>query len=106
VRHDAILEGLVSEVTVTTHRADDGPVPPDGGTESLDEQARRKGVRPIRSADDLVDSLVGHVAGTRSYVLRSASTNLKTGDRLLKLVLFVNLRWHDLGQVFINIDIK
>ena len=28
-------------------------MPPDGGTESLDEQARRKGVRAIRSADDL-----------------------------------------------------
>lgn len=76
MRHDAILERLVSEVTVTTHRADDGLVPPDGGTESLDEQARRKGVRPIRSADDLaqdgifdtdeeLDAFLAHVAETR-----------------------------------------
>jgi hypothetical protein len=39
---------------VTTNRADDTSVPPDRGTESLDEQARRKGIRPIQSADDLV----------------------------------------------------
>ena len=38
---------------MTTNRADNMPVPPEGGTESLDEQARRKGVLPIRSADDL-----------------------------------------------------
>jgi len=38
---------------VTTNRADDISMPPEGVTESLDEQARRKGVRPIRSADDL-----------------------------------------------------
>ena len=61
---------------MTTHRADDGLVPPDGGTESLDEQARRKGVRPIRSADDLaqdgifdtdeeLDAFLAHVAETR-----------------------------------------
>ena len=50
---DAILNELVPEVTVTTSRADNMPVPPEGGTDSLDEQARRKGVRPIQSADDL-----------------------------------------------------
>ena len=38
---------------MTTNRADNMPGPPEGGTESLDEQARRKGVRPIQSADDL-----------------------------------------------------
>jgi len=38
---------------VTTNRADDVPVPPGRGTESLDEQARRKGIRPVQSADDL-----------------------------------------------------
>jgi hypothetical protein len=76
MRHDATLEGLVSEVTVTTHRADDVPLPPDGSTEAVDEQARRKGVRPIRSADDLaqdgifdtdeeLDAFLAHVAETR-----------------------------------------
>ena len=42
------------EVAVTTDRADEVPVPPDRGIESIDEQARRKGIRPIQSADDLV----------------------------------------------------
>lgn len=76
MRHDAILDGLVPEVTVTTNKADDVPVPPDGGTESLDEQALRKGVRPIQSADDLaqdgifdtdeeLDAFLAHVAETR-----------------------------------------
>lgn len=61
---------------MTTNGADDLPVPPDGGTESLDKQARRKGVRPIRSADDLtqdgifdtdeeLDAFLAHVAETR-----------------------------------------
>jgi hypothetical protein len=40
-------------VTVTTSRADHAAVPPDRDVESIDEQARRKGVRPIASADDL-----------------------------------------------------
>jgi hypothetical protein len=59
---------------VTTNRADDVPVPPDGGTESLDEQARR--VRTIRSADDLaqdgvfdtdeeLDAFLAHVTEMR-----------------------------------------
>jgi hypothetical protein len=63
-------------VTVTTNRADDTSVPPDRGTESLDEQARRKGIRPIQSADDLVqdgvfdtdeelDAFLAHVAAIR-----------------------------------------
>lgn len=76
MRHDAILDGLVPEVTVTTNRADNVQVPPDGGTESLDEPARRKGVRPIWSADDLaqdgifdtdeeLDAFLAHVADTR-----------------------------------------
>ena len=64
------------EVTVTTNRADEVPVPPDHGTESIDEQARRKGIRPIQSADDLVhdgifdtdeelDAFLAHVAAMR-----------------------------------------
>ena len=64
------------EVTVTTNRADDAAVPPDHGTESIDEQARRKGIRPIRSADDLaqdgifdtdeeLDAFLAHVATMR-----------------------------------------
>jgi hypothetical protein len=76
IRQDAILDGLGPEVTVTTNRADDVPVPPDAGAESLDEQARRKGVRPIRSAEDLahdgifdtdeeLDAFLAHVAETR-----------------------------------------
>jgi len=51
-------------------------MPPDRGTESLDEQARRKGVRPIQSADDLahygifdtdeeLDAFLAHVAAMR-----------------------------------------
>jgi hypothetical protein len=51
-------------------------VPPDGGAESLDEQARRKGVRTIRSADDLaqdgvfdtdeeLDAFLAHVTEMR-----------------------------------------
>jgi hypothetical protein len=64
------------EVTVTTNRADDMSVPPDRGIESLDEQARRKGVQPIQSADDLahdgifdtdeeLDAFLAHVAAMR-----------------------------------------
>lgn len=60
---------------MTTNRADDIS-PPEGGTESLDEQARRKGVRPIRSADDLaqdgifdtdeeLDAFLAHVTEMR-----------------------------------------
>ena len=61
---------------MTTNRADDVPGPPDGAIESLDEQARRKGVRPIQSADELaqdgifdtdeeLDAFLAHVAATR-----------------------------------------
>ena len=61
---------------MTTNRADNMPVPPEGGTESLDEQARRKGVRPIQSADDLaqdgifdsdeeLDAFLAHVTEMR-----------------------------------------
>ena len=38
---------------MTTDRADDLAMPSGHGTESLDEQARRKGIRPLQSADDL-----------------------------------------------------
>ncbi|HEY2129107.1 MAG TPA: hypothetical protein VGH77_18160 [Streptosporangiaceae bacterium] len=61
---------------MTTNRADDVPMPPDGGTESLDEQARRKGIHPIQSADDLaqdgifdtdeeLDAFLAHVTEMR-----------------------------------------
>ena len=76
VEWDAILDGQIREVTVTTDRADNMPVPPDRGIESLDEQARRKRVRPIQSADDLthdgildtdeeLDAFLAHVAAMR-----------------------------------------
>jgi hypothetical protein len=63
-------------VTVTTNRADYGAVPPDRGVESIDEQMRRKGIRPIASADDLaqdgvfdtdeeLDAFLAHVAAMR-----------------------------------------
>ncbi len=63
-------------MTVTTNRADRTAVPPDGGAESIDEQARRKGGRPIQSADDLaqdgvfdtdeeLDAFLAHVAAMR-----------------------------------------
>lgn len=59
---------------MTTNRADEAPR--DGGIESLDEQARRKGIRPIRSADDLaqdgvfdtdeeLDAFLAHITETR-----------------------------------------
>lgn len=61
---------------MTTNRADEVPVPPDHGIESIDEQARRKGICPIRSADDLahdgifdtdeeLDAFLAHVAAMR-----------------------------------------
>lgn len=61
---------------MTTDRADEVPVPPDRGIESIDEQARRKGIRPIQSADDLahdgifdtdeeLDAFLAHVAAVR-----------------------------------------
>lgn len=70
------LARQMREVTVTTNRAHDMSVPPDRGIESLDGQARRKGVRPIQSADDLahdgifdtdeeLDAFLAHVAAMR-----------------------------------------
>jgi len=61
---------------MTTNRADDTAVPPNGSVESIDEQARRKGVRPIAAADDLaqddvfdtdeeLDAFLAHVAAMR-----------------------------------------
>lgn len=38
---------------MTTDIPDYSPQPPAGGTETLEAQLRRKGVRPIRSEDDL-----------------------------------------------------
>lgn len=63
-------------VTVTTNRADDAAGLPDHRVESIDEQARRKNVRPIASADDLaqdgvfdtdeeLDASLAHVAAMR-----------------------------------------
>lgn len=63
-------------MTVTTDRADDAAGLPDHGVVSIDEQARRKGVRPIASADDLaqdgvfdtdeeLDAFLAHVAAMR-----------------------------------------
>lgn len=72
-----ILEGIqLPGVMVTTNRADYAAVPPDRGVESIDEQARRKGVRAIGSADDLaqegvfdtdeeLDAFLAHVAAMR-----------------------------------------
>lgn len=61
---------------MTTNRADCEPVSPGSGTESIDEQARRKGIRPVKSADDLaqdgvfdtdeeLDAFLAHVAAMR-----------------------------------------
>ena len=61
---------------MTTNRADYTAVPPDRGIESIDDQARRKGIRPIVSADDLaqdgvfdtdeeLDAFLAHVAAMR-----------------------------------------
>lgn len=63
-------------VMVTTNRAGYAAVPPDRGAESIDEQARRKGVRAIGSADDLaqegvfdtdeeLDAFLAHVSAMR-----------------------------------------
>jgi hypothetical protein len=63
-------------VAVTTNRADYTAVPPDRGVESIDEQARRKGIHPIASADDLaqdgvfdtdeeLNAFLAHVAAMR-----------------------------------------
>ena len=72
-----ILTGtLITGVRVTTNRADYAAVPPDRGVESIDDQARRKGVRAIESADDLaqdgvfdtdeeLDAFLAHVSAMR-----------------------------------------
>lgn len=63
-------------VTVTTDRADYASVPPDSGTESIDDQARRKGVRPVESvadmaqdgvfeSDDELEEFLAHVYAAR-----------------------------------------
>jgi hypothetical protein len=64
------------EVGMTAGRAEYTAQPPDHGAESIDEQARRKAVRPIQSADDLaqdgifdtdeeLDAFLAHVAAMR-----------------------------------------
>ena len=61
---------------MTADRAEYAAQQPDHGAESIDEQARRKAVRPIQSADDLaqddifdtdeeLDAFLAHVAATR-----------------------------------------
>jgi hypothetical protein len=61
---------------VTTSRADYTAGPPYRGAESIDDQARRKGVHPVASAADLVqdgvfdtdeelDAFLAHVAAMR-----------------------------------------
>ncbi len=61
---------------MTTSNADYAAEPPEVGPESIDEQARRKGVKPIQSADDLaqdgvfdtdeeLDAFLAHVAAMR-----------------------------------------
>lgn len=71
-----LKETQVPGVIVTTNRADYAAVPPGRGAESVDEQARRKGVRAIGSADDLaqegifdtdeeLDAFLAHVAAMR-----------------------------------------
>jgi hypothetical protein len=76
LRPHARLESVIQEVMVTTNRADDTSAPPGRGTESLDDQARRKGVWAIRSADDLacdevfdtdedLDAFLAHVTAMR-----------------------------------------
>ena len=63
-------------MTVTTDRADDAAGLQDHGVESIDEQARRKSIRPIASADDLaqdgvfdtdeeLDAFLAHVTAMR-----------------------------------------
>ena len=63
-------------MTVTTSRADYPSVPRDGGTESIDERARRKGVRPVESveamaqdgvfaSDDELEEFLAHVYAAR-----------------------------------------
>jgi hypothetical protein len=61
---------------MTAGRAEYLRQPPEHGVESIDEQARRKAVRPIQSADDLaqdgisdtdeeLDAFLAHVAAMR-----------------------------------------
>ncbi len=76
VVRNEMLAGTGAGVTVTTNRAHYATVSPDRGGESLDQQARRKGARPIQSADDLaqdgvfdadeeLDAFLAHVAAMR-----------------------------------------
>jgi hypothetical protein len=67
---------VYAEVRMTAGRAEFPAQPPGHGVESIDEQARRKAVRPIQSADDLaqdgifdtdeeLDAFLAHVAEMR-----------------------------------------
>jgi hypothetical protein len=49
----ATLEEGAREVSVTTNRADHQAQPPDRGSVSVEELARRQGVRPVESAEDM-----------------------------------------------------
>ena len=49
----ATLEEGAWEVSVTTNRADYQAQPPDRGSVSVEELARRQGVRPVESVEDM-----------------------------------------------------
>jgi len=49
----ATLEEAAWEVSVTTNRADYQAQPPDRGAVSVEELARRQGVRPVESVEDM-----------------------------------------------------
>jgi hypothetical protein len=67
---------VYAEVRMTAGRAEYAAHSPDHGAESIAEQARRKAVHPIQSADDLaqdgvfetdeeLDAFLAHVAAMR-----------------------------------------
>jgi len=47
------MEGRRVEVTMTTNKADYEVQPPDRGTVSVEELARRQGVHPIESVEEM-----------------------------------------------------
>ena len=49
----ATLEEAAWEVSVTTNRADYQAQPPDRGAVSVEELARRQGVHPVESVEDM-----------------------------------------------------
>jgi hypothetical protein len=76
VRSAAVRHPTYEEVTMTTSNAEHATEPPERGSVSIDELARRKGVRPIESPADLaqddvfetdeeLDAFLAHVRATR-----------------------------------------